>query len=63
MTAVHAWGMTETSPFGTPDFQIPSLQDFSYNEPMPIKLTQGRSVFGIDIRVVDEGAQALPTTN
>lgn len=57
---VHAWGMTETSPLGTLNLLMPHLQDLSYDEQMPVKLKQGKSVFGIDIRIVDDNGRALP---
>lgn len=57
---IHAWGMTETSPLGTLNFLMPHLQDLSYEEQMPIKLKQGKSVFGIDIRIVDDEGNLLP---
>ncbi len=57
---IHAWGMTETSPLGTLNFLMPHLQELDYEEQMPIKLKQGKSVFGIDIRIVDDNNQVLP---
>ncbi len=57
---VHAWGMTETSPLGTLNFLMPHLQNLSYDEQMPIKLKQGKSIFGIDIRIVDDEGRSLP---
>ena len=57
---IHAWGMTETSPLGTLNFLMPHLRDLDYEEQMPIKLKQGKSVFGIDIRIVDENNTPLP---
>jgi fatty-acyl-CoA synthase len=57
---IHAWGMTETSPLGTLNFLMPHLQELSYEEQMPIKLKQGKSVFGIDIRIVDDEGNLLP---
>lgn len=57
---IHAWGMTETSPLGTLNFLMPHLRDLDYEEQMPIKLKQGKSVFGIDIRIVDDENNVLP---
>jgi len=56
---IHAWGMTETSPLGTLNFLLPHLQDLSYDQQMSIKLKQGKSVFGIDIRIVDDAGNPL----
>ncbi len=60
VSVIHAWGMTETSPLGTLNFLMPHLQDLDYEEQMPIKLKQGKSVFGIDIRIVDDNNVVLP---
>ncbi|MEM7259616.1 MAG: AMP-binding protein, partial [Pseudomonadota bacterium] len=57
---IHAWGMTETSPLGTLNFLMPHLQKLDYEAQMPTKLKQGKSVFGIDIRIVDDNNQVLP---
>jgi fatty-acyl-CoA synthase len=57
---IHAWGMTETSPLGTLNFLMPHLQSQDYESQMPIKLKQGKSVFGIDIRIVDDENRTLP---
>ena len=56
---IHAWGMTETSPLGTLNFLMPHLQDLSYDQQMPTKLKQGKSIFGIDIRIVDDAGVPL----
>ena len=51
---IHAWGMTETSPLGTLNFLMPHLRDLPYDQQMPVKLKQGKSIFGINIRIVDD---------
>ncbi len=56
---IHAWGMTETSPLGTLNFLMPHLQELDYEAQMPIKLTQGKSIFGVDIRIVDDNNNPL----
>lgn len=56
---IHAWGMTETSPLGTLNFLMPHLQELDYEAQMPTKLTQGKSIFGVDIRIVDDNNQPL----
>jgi len=38
---------------------MPHLQDLSYDQQMPIKMKQGKSVFGIDIRIVDDEGNPL----
>ena len=57
---IHAWGMTETSPLGTLNFLMPHLQHLDYEQQLPIKLKQGKSVFGIDIRIIDDEGNPLP---
>lgn len=60
VSVIHAWGMTETSPLGTLNFLMPHLQELDYEEQMAIKLKQGKPVFGIDIRIVDDNGIVLP---
>jgi len=57
---IHAWGMTETSPLGTLNFLMPHLQELDYEAQMNTKLKQGKTVFGIDIRIVDDENKLLP---
>ncbi|TNC82951.1 MAG: long-chain fatty acid--CoA ligase [Oleiphilus sp.] len=57
---VHAWGMTEMSPLGTvcaPGRYLRSLPD---KERYALQTKQGRAVFGIQIKIVDEDNQELP---
>jgi len=60
VSVIHAWGMTETSPLGTLNFLMPHLQELDYEAQMSTKLKQGKSVFGIDIRIVDDEGTVLP---
>jgi 3-(methylthio)propionyl---CoA ligase len=50
----HAWGMTEMSPLGT----YGTLKAKHINQPWPeqraVLLKQGRAVFGVDMRIVNE---------
>lgn len=56
----HAWGMTEMSPLGTynkmsaADFELP---EEAFTEAL---LRQGRPIFGVDLRIVDEAGKELP---
>lgn len=56
----HAWGMTEMSPLGTynkmSDAERALPQD-KYNQKL---LRQGRPIFGVDLRIVDEHGTELP---
>jgi len=60
VTVVHAWGMTETSPLGTLNFLMPHLKALDYEQQMSTKLKQGKAVYGIDLRIVDDENKTLP---
>jgi len=57
---IHAWGMTEMSPIGTannPLFNMsPKNKEEFYNQ----KLPQGRTVFGHQMKIVDDYNNTLP---
>ncbi|MEZ4237417.1 MAG: long-chain-fatty-acid--CoA ligase [Myxococcota bacterium] len=57
---IHAWGMTETSPVGTVNVLLPKHEGLSADQQMAVKAKQGRPVFGIDLRIVDDAGQVLP---
>ena len=57
---IHAWGMTETSPVGTVNRLLPKHAALDDDAKMQIKLKQGRPVFGIDLRIVDDARRPLP---
>lgn len=59
---VQAWGMTETSPIATVTYETPEWDDLSFEEQVAVKGTQGRPVYGSEVRVVslDEDAAELP---
>ncbi|HSW17835.1 MAG TPA: 3-(methylthio)propionyl-CoA ligase [Ramlibacter sp.] len=55
---LHAWGMTEMSPLGTLCTLKNKHLALPPEEQMKIRLKQGRSIFGVDMRIVsDEGAE------
>jgi fatty-acyl-CoA synthase len=56
----HAWGMTETSPMGSVCREITARQDLAGGEMDALLATQGRPVFGVDVRVVGEDGAELP---
>lgn len=56
----HAWGMTEMSPLGTYNKMSPDDDSLSPEEYEKKLLRQGRPIFGVDLRVVDEEGNALP---
>ncbi|MBP0481445.1 long-chain fatty acid--CoA ligase [Sagittula salina] len=55
----HAWGMTEMSPVGS-HAQVPSGLDLSYDQKIALKSKQGRRVFGVEMKIVDEAGNRLP---
>ncbi|MEO0750349.1 MAG: AMP-binding protein, partial [Pseudomonadota bacterium] len=56
----HSWGMTEMSPIGSHGQTFAPLADLSIEEKLKFKTTQGRRMFGVDMKIVDENGQALP---
>ena len=57
---LHAWGMTELSPLGT----LCTLKNKHLSLPedaqMKLRMKQGRCIFGIDMKIVDEQGKELP---
>ncbi|MEQ8570524.1 MAG: long-chain-fatty-acid--CoA ligase [Deltaproteobacteria bacterium] len=56
---IHAWGMTETSPLGTANVLLPKHADLSEAERRQIEIKQGRPIFGVDLRIVDDAGKVL----
>jgi len=56
----QGWGMTETSPVGTISKIGPEHAELSEDEKAEVVMRQGRPLFGVDLRIVDEDGQALP---
>ena len=57
---VQGWGMTETSPIGVISKLLPKHAQVSAEDLVKTKLKQGRGVWGVDLKIVDEHGQALP---
>src|SRR5712664_2714804 len=57
---LHAWGMTEMSPLGT----VSTLKSRHLGLPKDSKLAiqrkQGRTIFGVDLKIVDDAGKELP---
>jgi fatty-acyl-CoA synthase len=53
----QAWGMTETSPLAAVAWPPPDVSDEQH---WALRATQGRPVFGVEARVVDDNGQVLP---
>ena len=57
---LHAWGMTEMSPLGTLNTLKNKHLDLPHDEKMKIRLKQGRAIYGVDMKIVDEDGKAQP---
>jgi fatty-acyl-CoA synthase len=56
---LHAWGMTEMSPLGTLCTLKNKHLKLPEPEQMKIRLKQGRAIFGVDMKIVDEVGKDL----
>jgi 3-(methylthio)propionyl---CoA ligase len=56
----QGWGMTETSPLGTFASVPPDLADAPREEQYEVKLTAGRPIFGVEVRILDANGEPLP---
>jgi fatty-acyl-CoA synthase len=57
---VHAWGMTEMSPLGTLGSLTAEVAARPYEERIAHKLKQGRPLFGVEMKIVDDAGRELP---
>jgi fatty-acyl-CoA synthase len=57
---LHAWGMTEMSPLGTLCTLKNKHYSLSEDEQMTILLKQGRSIYGVDMKIVSDSGVELP---
>lgn len=60
VTVLHAWGMTEMSPLGTVGTLKNEQTKLPAEEQTKILLKQGRTVFGVDMKIVNEAGEELP---
>ena len=60
VSVLHAWGMTELSPLGTACVLKASQEKLPAEQRLAIQAKQGRAVFGVDMKIVDEQGQTLP---
>jgi len=56
----HAWGMTEMSPVGTTGTLKPRFDDLDAQARYAIKLTQGRVLYGVEMKIVDDDGKEQP---
>jgi fatty-acyl-CoA synthase len=57
---LHAWGMTEMSPIGTVNTLLPKHAGLDEATTLGIKSKQGRPIFGVDLRLVDDDGKVVP---
>jgi len=57
---LHAWGMTEMSPVGTVATLKSKHTGASAEEHLAVQAKQGRSVFGVDMKIIDPEGKELP---
>ncbi|ATG45269.1 medium-chain-fatty-acid--CoA ligase AlkK [Phaeobacter piscinae] len=57
---VHAWGMTETSPIGTLNQLLQKHNELDAEAQAKLREGQGRPMYGIDLRIVDDSGAVLP---
>ncbi|GAB5471347.1 MAG: 3-(methylthio)propionyl-CoA ligase [Rhodospirillales bacterium] len=57
---VHGWGMTEMSPVGTTSMLSPRMAGEDLERRIDYKAAQGRRVFNVEMKIVDEAGKHLP---
>ncbi|TAK97978.1 MAG: fatty-acid--CoA ligase [Aquabacterium sp.] len=57
---IHAWGMTELSPLGTLGRLKSKHAEWSTEDKQKLLEKQGKSVYGVDMRIVDAEGKVLP---
>ncbi|ODT33937.1 MAG: long-chain fatty acid--CoA ligase [Hydrogenophaga sp. SCN 70-13] len=57
---LHAWGMTEMSPLGTVCTLKNAQLALPADEQLKVRLKQGRTIFGVDMKIVNEAGDELP---
>ena len=60
VSVCHAWGMTEMSPIGTNGRLSPVHSQLPLNERIDLKVKQGRRVYGVELKIIDETGNRLP---
>lgn len=56
----HLWGMTEMTPIGTVGGPPPNWESMSDEEQIDYQSRPGRSMFGVELRVVDDNGNVQP---
>ncbi|GHF23492.1 long-chain-fatty-acid--CoA ligase [Kordiimonas sediminis] len=56
----HAWGMTEMSPLGSIGSENAAVANLSKKEKLDVQCKQGRTVLGVEMKIVDDEGNSLP---
>jgi len=57
---LHAWGMTEMNPLGTACTFKHKHMGMQPEQRLPVQYKQGRALFGVDMKIVDDDGRNLP---
>ena len=57
---LQLWGMTEMSPLGTVGTGVPETDTMPYDDELDVRIKQGRGLFGVEMKIVDDDGQELP---
>ena len=57
---IHAWGMTEMSPIGTVNSHNIHTESLPLEERYKLQAKQGRPVYGVEMKIVDDDNNTLP---
>jgi fatty-acyl-CoA synthase len=57
---MQLWGMTEMSPLGTTGTPSPEVEAMPYEEQLGYRVKQGRAIFGVEMKIVDDAGTELP---
>ena len=60
VSVMQAWGMTEISPIGTNGRLKGKYHDLPTNERHEIQSVQGRAIFGVDLKIINDKGRRLP---
>ena len=60
VNVIHAWGMTEMSPLGTTNVPTLEMESMSKDQKYAIQLKQGKPIYGVELKVVDDAGKDLP---
>lgn len=57
---IHAWGMSETSPLASIGMPMASHAGLSDEQRYDVQAKQGRAIYGVSLKIVDDTGRALP---